>query len=373
SGRTYLDKECKNKFPIDLSEVKKIHLIAVTCNTADEVIRHYGGRSKSLLQQYYLNEKQCYDVPFCTGDLYPEKSFIHVLDEFTLDLMMTQLDTAPDFIHYLETKVKAIRSGVVMMATGGEELLSAYLRNRFPGALLGNIIHPTGNVERDGALSFVEGLWEEFTSSELYTVSQQMYKNYDFFDHLIVKFSSHILAAEVGAGKDLPFEAHERAVRFLAQEPRVARAVLSQSFQDKYLEVPQDRRSSRIVFSPSNPTKAYIFLFIPRDEGQTDDEYREQRQSYNEAYSFVAKYKYPKITTFVVISTELKGTVRRSEDIYSVEYFGQLSKEDIQQAKELQKTERILNDTWAVRSNLVTGVQRNKGQKRNMTPKYSRN
>ena len=162
-------------------------------------------------------------------------------------------------------------------------------------------------------------------------------------------------------------------MRHLAQEPRVARAVLSQGFIDKFDEVPKNKRSSRIAISPSDPKKAYIFLFIPRDEGQTDEEYREQRLKYNEAYAFVAKYKHPNVVKFVVISTEPKGTESRSEDIYSVEYLEEFNKEHIQQAKELQKNERILNDTWTLKSDLVTGVHRNKGQKRNMIPKYRRN
>ena len=168
SGRTFLDKECKNEFPIDLAEVKKIHLVAVTCNTADGVLNYYGGTSESLLQQYYLNEKQCMDIPFCIGDLYPEKSFVHVLDEFTLDLLMSHLDTITDFIHYLETKSRAIRSGVLMMAAGEEEILSVYLQNRVRGSLVGKILHPTGNIERDGGMSLVEGLWDEYISGGLY-------------------------------------------------------------------------------------------------------------------------------------------------------------------------------------------------------------
>ncbi|ENO8976159.1 SEC-C domain-containing protein [Vibrio parahaemolyticus] len=373
SGRTFLDKECKNEFPIDLAEVKKIHLVAVTCNTADGVLNYYGGTSQSLLQQYYLNEKQCMETPFCIGDLYPEKSFVHVLDEFTLDLLMSHLDTITDFIHYLETKANAIRTGMLMMATGEEEILSVYLQNRVFGSLVGKILHPTGNIERDGGMSLVEGLWDEYISDELYIFSQSLYKQYDIFDRLIERFSEHILAARVGLGQDLPFSTHERAVRHLAQEPRVARAVLSQGFMDKFDEVPKNKRSSRVAISPSDPQKAYIFLFIPRDEGQTDEEYREQRLKYNEAYAFVAKYKHPNVVKFVVISTEPKGTESRSEDIYSVEYLEEFNKEHIQQAKELQKNERILNDTWALRSNLVTGVHRNKGQKRNMIPKYRRN
>lgn len=370
--RVYLDINCEQAFPIDLSEIQGVHLIAVTCNTSEEIVKHFGGQSGSLVQQFFLNEQESLDKPFHIGDLYPNKSFVHVFDEFTLDILMKELDAITDFIHYLNSKVAIVRQKELIAATGEEEILASYLTNRTKESLLGSLSHPTGNIN-DGAMLLTEGLWEEYQEGVIYQKSQELFQKYSFIDKVINQFSEHIIKGTVGLGQDLPFSVHEAAVRHLAIEPRLSRSVLSMAFQDKFSEVPSNKRSSRLTFSPFYKDKAYIFLFIPRDKGQPYEEYREQRRNYNEAYAFVAKAKYPEIKTFIVLSTEPQNSDGRSEDIYSVEYEQKFGPTEISKAKELSKTERIMNDTWATRANLLDGVRRNQSQVRNMIPKYGRN
>lgn len=158
--RIFLDKACANKFPIALSEEEyEIHLIAVTCNTAGPAEKYFGGGSSGTLYQFYpLGCEDCLEKPFFVGDLFPQKTYVHVLDEITLDLLLEELNTISDFVAYLEEKERAIREGEILQAAGEEELLAYYFRGRSKSNRSGKMIHPTGNLDEDGPVSLSEGL-----------------------------------------------------------------------------------------------------------------------------------------------------------------------------------------------------------------------
>jgi hypothetical protein len=375
SDRVFLDKECKTKFPIPLSDQTfDIHLIAVTSNTVEPAAKHWGGGSSGTLYQIYpLDHNDCLEKPFMVGDLFPCKTFLHVLDELSLDLLMAELNTISDFIGYLEDKEKIIRGGEIIQSAGEEELLAHYFRGRSEANTSGKMIHPTGNPEKDGPISLSEGLWCEYIHEQEYEIYSAIYKKSEFWDSIIRRFSQHILQATVGRGEDLEFEYHERAVRHLAAENRFSRYLLSNAFNEKFLEVPPNRRSSRLVFSPTQADKLYIFLFLPRDEGQDYEDYREERLGHIEAYALVSKYLNPIAQDVVVLATEPQKADGRSEDIFYIEFDKELSIDGKQEAERLIKEERILNDVWKHRNNPFMAEDPNKKPYRNKKAKYEKN
>jgi len=371
--RIFLDKECKNKFPIPFSTNEyEIHLVAVTCNTAKPAQKHWGGGSSGTFYQIYpFGANECLEHPFIVGDIFPGKTFVHVLDELSLDLLLQELNTISDFVNYLEEKERSIRSGEIIQAAGEEELLAHYFQGRDHFQTSGKMIHPTGNIQKDGPVSLTEGLWDEYTNEETYSVLLETLRDSLFWDMLIEKFSHHILHGTVGRGVELEFEHHERAIRHLAAEDRFSRYLLATAFREKFLEVPPDRRSGRVMFSPSNKEKIYIFLFLPRDKDQKYEDYRDERSSYVEAYALVAKHKYPRAKNVIVIATEPVMAEGRSEDIFSVEFNGNLSNEEKKEAQKLITEARILSDISPHRVNPFSPDT--KSPHRNKRTKYGRN
>lgn len=372
--RVFLDKKCTHQFPLSLSCIDyEIHLIAVTCNSTEPSENYWsGGSSGTLYHIFPFDTKECLERPFVIGDLYPNKSYVHVLDEFALDLLITELSTISDFACYLQEKERAIKSKEIFQAAGEEELLTHFLRGRENIKHSGRMIHPTGDLN-DGAVSLTEGLWLEYQQEEEYHIYKCLYNESKFWDTLISRFSYHIITASVGRGEDLEFKDHERAVRHLASENRASRFVLSNAFMEKFNEVPSDRRSARLIFSPTDSKKLYVYLFIPRDEGQDYDNYREERANYIHAYSLVAKYLNPTAIDVVVISTEPQNSDGRSEDIFSIEYDEELSIDEKTEAKRLMKEERILNDMWKTKKNPLLDNADKQQPYRNKAAKYGRN
>ena len=371
--RLFLDKKCTSTFPIQLPvDDIDIYLVAVTKNSSKPAENYYNkfaeGSSGTLMQAYCLSQTESLNHPFIVGDLNPSKTFVHVLDELTLDLLLTELDTINDFTTYLTIKEKAIRDGYLQQVSGEEDLLAHYFTH-INKTVLGDIPRLKGEFSKH-SIAISEGAWEEFTRSPLNNMLEKHRSKSLYWDELISLFSEHILNASVGLGKELPFEMHERAVNYLASENRISRGYLCEAFEDKLRSVPSNLRSGRLVFSPLYKDRLYVFLFYPRENNLLDEEYRLQRKNCMEAYSLVAKYQNSKAMHIVVIATETKNSKSRSEDIYSVHYDIPLSIDEKKEAKRVMKECNILNHTKNLNSKNISSHER---PYINMSPNIGRN
>lgn len=103
----YLDRICTNAFPFDIpsQNFAKYHLIVVAHGSEDRCKAEFGG-SGSLMFVSSLgkdgNKEELSSKPFTFGDLDKTKTFVHVLTESTLDILLQTLDTLSDFVGYLE-------------------------------------------------------------------------------------------------------------------------------------------------------------------------------------------------------------------------------------------------------------------------------
>ncbi|MCG7552105.1 SEC-C metal-binding domain-containing protein [Pseudoalteromonas sp. Of11M-6] len=371
--RLYLDKKNQAQFPINISLNKlEVYLVAVTKNSilpAKNYFSKFGeGGSGTLLQVYSINENENLNHPFVIGDLNPEKTFIHILDEITLDLLLNELDTVSDFTRYLKEKESAIRSGFLLQVAGEEDLLAHYLQHP-DKTELGAIPKLDGKYS-EYSITIVEGGWEEYKSSYLASSLRKFKEKSLYWDQLITLLSEHILSSQVGLGADLPFEIHERAVNYLAAENRVSRKFLSEAFQDKFRTVPHDARSARLVFSPQYKDRLYVFLFFSMQDISCESEYRLSRRNAIEAYSLVAKYQNPQANHVIVIATEAQNSKTRSEDVFSVHYDEPLTYDEKVYAKKMMKEYNVLNYTKKLNSKHIDNSNR---PYINMSPDIGRN
>ena len=126
--RVFLDSECTELFPLPIdSRDANIHLILVAHGAASACRDFYGGGSGSMMIQSPVKGLEAHTLPFVIGDIEPAKTFIHVLDDTTLDIVMNALDTISDFVPYISKKEALLRSKKLIFATGEEDLLPFYL------------------------------------------------------------------------------------------------------------------------------------------------------------------------------------------------------------------------------------------------------
>lgn len=343
----FLNSECTEPFPFDLSSIEnlQIHLIAVTKNSYKVAKKYFGGGSSgSLMLIPELPNEVIENKPFIVNDIDKSKTYVHVLDELSLDVVLNEFNTAYDFLRYISAKESAIRRGLLGQIAGEEDLVAYYILNGglFEEDFPFDLKDKRFRAEFD-RIVIGEGFWAQYLHSDERAAMQAANEISYFWDSLIEKFSFHILQGTVAHGQDEEVATHEQAIKWLAREGRFSRRVLSKTFIEKLQTTHPNMQSSRVAFSLFNKKACFLLVLFPRDHGEDYDSYRKDRVEILHSYGLVAKYKFPEKTEITVIGMEPKESDGRSEDILAIS-IEELTEEEKALAKEIMINENILND-----------------------------
>jgi hypothetical protein len=304
--RIFIDKECSKPFPIPISQNSRIHKVVVALNASDRCKAFFGNSGSGSL--VLSTDVQGSTKPFHVGDVNSSGGFVHVLDDVTLDIVLSELDTITDFINYLSRKEALFRSGKVCMAAGEEELLAHFLTHTDK-----NKQHDFNiNEQFDGAY-FGEGSWASVSSNPQYIAKKNADRPSYAWDEIIEKFNRHVISGTLASGNDRPLSDHELGLRMLASEPRVSRRNLAKALFDLLATTPRDYNKMRMVLSKQTPTRAYVLLIAGQETSHP--EYRERRAALLAAYCQVAKLENPQLLDIAGIATEPVDFNSRSEDL----------------------------------------------------------
>lgn len=346
--RIFLNQRCEDPFPFDISKPDlQIHLICVTRGIGAAAKSYFDskapGSSGTLACYFPLDEKEVLEAPFFINDINPSKTFIHILDETSIDLLLNELATPSDFISYLQSKENAVRKLKLQWAGSEADILALYLGSTDINGY-GSIKNPREDFSVPFAID--EFFWKSFRNSPSYALHYAQLKAGVGWGEILKTFSNCIISATVGEAHDRPLLEHAKIVEMLASENMLSRAHLASSLFGKYGEVPEFARSARLVQSLCYPDRMYVFLFFPWDEDYTDyQEYRTERIACMQLYGLVAQYKYPKITELIVFGAMTKGDAPESETILAFDASFPLTSEERANAQKIMKTQDILNDT----------------------------
>lgn len=315
--RVFLDRACTKRFPLNIPPANsaKYHLILVANGSEERCKVQFGG-SGSLMLNSSLgqlgNKDELSSTPFMVGDLDPNRTFVHILTESTLDILLQTLDTISDFVWYLEKKEKLFRSDMSVIVPGEEDLLAFYLMQINNSGEHDFVIK--GNYD---AFCLEEGFWEDFCIHPQRQAQIEHNKISYLWDDLIERFSVHALNATQYFTTHTKLSETEIGLRFMAREPRTVRRLLMENLIDFYINTKVSM--SRIKWcKPASPGGAYyVFLAFPQPEyASSYEEYREARRSLLEICLRVAKHKFPEALDLVGIASEpVREGVGSSEDL----------------------------------------------------------
>ena len=329
--RVYLDAKCTKKLPIKLPEPDKInvHGIVVALGSGDACRSHFNGGSGSLLIRPDIKGSEHINddilSPFYIGDVSPEGSFIHVFDDTTLELILTELDTISDFTQYLSKKAKFFRSGRLLAATGEEEVLAWYLTHINQTGEHDFTQHDGGPLKDNSYLTFSEGLYAEMLSNPQYHLKKEADSYSYVWDKLIESFTKNMLAGTTSTrgGEKFVLSNHEQGVRYMALQDRTARRGLGNGVLDALRRGQIINRFTRAFInqtsSKDKETGFFIMTFkVPnRDIGY--DRYRALRANMLETYALNLLQRYDHLKRIIGISCEPPGHDGSSEDLIFVE------------------------------------------------------
>ncbi|AVS97535.1 hypothetical protein C8236_00975 [Paracidovorax avenae] len=356
SGRAelFLDPKCTQPFPLSLDDPElRIHLVAICRNSIEPARAYFASLVKkgapessgSLAFFASIREEQMLANPFCVGDIDPLKTFVHIFDEGSLDLLLTELDAGPDFIHYLVERERAIRSEHLSVIPGEEDFLAVYFSNPQPSGFGAYRPHRPipANVD-DVLLAIEEGMWSTLRNSGIYALFEDQRKAATVWKRITNELSEAVLNANVGSEVSTESLAtHELAVRAMASENRVSRATLGRVLIDKFNVVPSQARSARVVPSLTHPERVYILLLFPwTDSHGTYDGYRAERKACMELYARAAQVKFPGYSQIVLLATDTKGSPGSSETVLVAEGNPNLSEAEKAQTLAMMEELQIL-------------------------------
>lgn len=324
--RAYLDAKCTRRLPVQIppSDRARYHLVAVTRGTLEASMKYFnGGLGTPVIDTTVVGDVH-YERPFHIGIPKPEKHFVHVLDEVSLEILHHELDTVADLTTYLTTREVFLNNKTtVINAAGEEQLLAAYLmhmdgeQHSFLPSDLKN------RDEQPDYINFDETFFESLKTHPNYLAKKDADKiSYDW-DWLVEQLihlgdPSHVRPDLV----QLPSHIEE-GLRIIAGQTRFQRRILAQAMHSVFqLAISRPRaRRARIVASEDDTRPLFIFLVLPKFDDEAYEEYRERRVHYLEAYCRCTKLTFPQVTTFIGLGFDhpIKNYKGGSEDLVVVQ------------------------------------------------------
>jgi len=327
--RVFVDKSCQTKLPVAIpdSSLARYFLIAVTRGGHEAAVRYFGGGSSgSLMLNSMLEGDAHYEHAFEVGFPLKGRRSVHVLDEVTVDALLEELDTVPDLVDYLACKERYFGANSVFMHVAGEEeLLAQYMctmengRHALPKVPLGA-----------GAVTLMEGDWQFYRSSPQRTAKREADQSSYMWDALIEYQASFVRAGTAIGLPETPPETidHERILRALAAEPRLARRELASHFRLALSKSEPGKKFARMTLSGENMSRAYVFLTAPKPPDVDYQAYREMRSAALLAYCHCIKARFPNVTESIGIASEPFSEKVASQDFLYVDLTEEMSPEE---------------------------------------------
>jgi hypothetical protein len=354
--RIFLDAACTRPLPVALPPVgqARYHLIAVTRGSREACLKAFPG-SFGTLQintdvEGAVHERQ----PFTVGVLDRSKHFVHVLDEFSLDVVMEEMGTITDFVAYLNARQSFLgESGLRVRAAGEEQLIAAYISN---GDDSDHPFLPNGvGPEKPDLVVFDDSHYASLKARPEYAMKCEQDDRSRVWDALLERLihlgDPRLVFAEV----QQPNHETEQGLRLMAAESRFRRHLLTDSLAEmlnKAVKEPSKRRA-RVFTTREQSDLVYIFLVTPKGETETDDEYRRHRVAMLHAYCRCAKLRFPHGKTFIGLGLDhpAKKYEMSSEDVI-VFTCNEYTAEERAETVRFQKEFGILADGLIVREGL---------------------
>jgi hypothetical protein len=319
--RLFLDPACSVPFPIQLPRVDQttFHRIVVAHGSGPTCRDLLGGSGSLIIapdivgSDHFKRDAPSF-WPFSVGRLSCDRGYVHVVDDFTLDIILGTIDTAPDLARYLERKEQFVLSGKLGMAAGEEDLMAYYLQHTDDEG-----IHCFEFPESATRVFLNEGFWDGFCQHPDRLAQIEADRVSYAWDDLIDEFTKHVLEGTQYFKTQATVADQEIALRLMAREPRTRRRMLAKSLLGILKRADTEERSTRVVI-PSLPADPhYLFLALSPPEDKPYDEYRVVRRNLLEAYCMVARLRFADARHVVGIATESMDSAMRSEDLVYID------------------------------------------------------
>ena len=319
----FLDDLCTKPLPIpiELSPKIKFHLVAVAHGASQECIKERGGIG-TLMFHNEIKEVGNHKLPFTIGDLDPLRTFVHVLDDTGLDIVMDNLTTISDFTNYLSKRELFCRSSLKTYFPGEEDLLGFYLLNWDNEVIGASEFKISETLSDDLVNQIPSDYWNDLQENPQWIEKLKADNVSYFWDELISNVSRHAINGTLRDASSDAFSDTEKILRFLAVESRFSRRMLSDGFIEAIRTTDEDKLRIRLI-QPNEILKTpglfYVFLLYPKsgDYDSNNEKYRAERSEYLFDICLIARLKFPEAKHILGIGkTSGIHNFNKSEDMF---------------------------------------------------------
>jgi hypothetical protein len=303
TGRVFLDVKATQPLPVPLppADRMRVYRVCIALGAAERCKAAAGYATLELSPPTVDDEK-----PFAVGRLSNTHGWVHVFDETTLPVIMTELSTVADFLDYLRKKEALYDEAKYVRSFSELDLLGYFLWNNrsFPDVGAG----PYGTdpdlwakVEADAG--FLQGRAENKVSA--------------FWDGLIEYLTELYMKEELEHGNEHEVTDHERMVRIMAGETRFMRRVVSKWILER-AELAKKGYVGSLLESEQKDV-LYVLVIGPGDGGEDHESYREDRKKELAARCYAAKAARPDRSVILGIALDARGVKGSSEDFILID------------------------------------------------------
>jgi hypothetical protein len=321
--RAFLDAKCTRKLAVAVPQTApRFHLVAVTRGSREAVLRSRNGIGLGTFELNSSVEGSDHlQQPFAIGLPEPAKHFVHVFDEVAVEMVLQELDTAADFVDYLNKREALLcRRGSVVVAAGEEELLATFLQTMSADGSE-HVFVPIGpNEPLPDAILFQSGNWQSLRENPAYARKKDADKISYEWDGLIDRFIEFGDPGAFGTLLKQTGAESEQGLRWMAAENRYRRRQLAQGFTDAMKRVEPGGRIGRILYSGLAGETVFVFLVNSKRDNESYEDYRNHRVALLHAYVQTARLQAPLGTVFVGLAFDNphKDYPGRSEDLFAL-------------------------------------------------------
>jgi len=333
--KMFLDAKCTEQLPINLPSPAemRVHRVCVALGALDRAKAETGRRALKV-DPRVVNDAAGLTV----GATDHARGWVHVFDEDSLSIVLKELSTTPDFVHYLNSKVRLIEEGKFVFAGSELDIMAYYLWNgrKFPA--------------RENVYRLEPNLWEQVEASPEFLAGREENRISRFWDRLIEYVTDHYLNETLEFGNEMQMSDHERLVRVMAGETRFFRRILTKCILER-AEIAREHAVSTLL--PSDQPDVHYVLFIGRgDQGGDHATYRADRAMQLKSRCIAAKAVKPEKRYIVGIALDARGVRGSSEDFIFLDTVD-WTDEAVQKAQELRLELRYFVPGHTIESQVV--------------------
>lgn len=262
-GDIFTDPEVSSPLPLTLPPIDqmRIHLLAIA-NGSEDAYTQLPERPSLRIDTQCIDDTE----PMTVGTYVDSGDFVHVISRTALDALFECLDTARDFIDYLERKEAAL-AGKKWIVHGEENLVAGYMLSQ-PGNQPFRIPEYSFPLESD-VRTVHTGIWTAYLSSDVRQARRTRQKSSYVIDNIIEHIAEEYSNSRMVIGQDEALAYHEEAFRLMAAESRLGRQMISMALFD-ILNETADTFWSNVVESLDNPGLFYVWLTYPEPPSGLD-------------------------------------------------------------------------------------------------------